>query len=82
MRPYVEPFFDELPRLHRRFEDHALVSLLLSGFPQIAEQATVDHAQRLLTQTDLDPVTRTYVANHAFDLSQAVAARKRFATTR
>ncbi len=82
VRRYVEPFFDEAPRLHARFGEQGLVSLLQVGYPNVAERSTIDCAEQLLGSAVLDPVTRRNITNSTYGLSLAVVSRSRFAIAR
>lgn len=81
LRPYVDRFFTEVPRLSQVYGEYALSSIVDAGFPlAITEPRTVQLAQAALDGQSLTAGARRRVAGGLAVLRDALRSHERFAS--
>ena len=78
MRPYVERFFDVVPTLHEWIGADALSTVVLTAFPAVVEERTLELSAQTLSRTDLTPATRRALVDGDWALREALVSRRRF----
>ena len=78
LRPYVERFFDVVPTLHEWIGEDALSTVVLTAFPEVVEERTLELSAQTLTRTDLTPATRRALVDGDWALREALVSRRRF----
>jgi aminopeptidase N len=82
VRPYVNRFFAEVPRLSAWVGDDALARVVRFGFPRVVERATLSLADEALGRANLSPAARRNIVDGASALGEAVVSRERYAPGR
>ncbi|PWJ24115.1 aminopeptidase N [Branchiibius hedensis] len=81
LRPYVDRFFTEVPRLSHAYGEFALSSIVSAGFPlSITEPHTAEQAQVALDDGDLTASARRQILQGLALLRDALRSHERFAS--
>ena len=80
LAPYVPRYFAEVPATVSLRQGYVVAETASDAYPRFAvDESTVEQAERLLAQTDVDAGVRRSVADRTDDLRKAIAVRRRWA---
>ena len=80
LAPYVPRYFAEVPATVSLRQGYVVAETASDAYPRFAvDPSTVEQAERLLAQTDIDAGVRRSVADRTDDLRRAIAVRRRWA---
>jgi aminopeptidase N len=78
LRPYVEKFFEAIPRVWETRTNEMAMNIITDVFPHVfIEQATVDRVDRFLAEADPAPPVRRMLMESRDGIARALRARAR-----